>query len=150
MDFASLNVAQESLFWPMGALAFLTFIVLVNIPFRRFAASRAGKVNAGDFRYGESARVPGDVSIPNRNYMNLTELPVLFYVACLMFFVAHEVDVVCLVLAWCYVGLRLVHSLVHLTYNNVFHRLSVFAFSSFSLMLFWGWFFVREFALRVS
>ena len=43
---------------------------------------------AGDFRYGESARVPGEVSIPNRNYMNLLELPVLFYAICVINYIA--------------------------------------------------------------
>ena len=142
-----MDMAQDQIFWPMGALALLTFFVLSNIPFRRFAAGRAGKVGAADFKYGESLRVPADVSIPNRNYMNLTELPVLFYVAALMYFVAHRVDLVCLALAWCYVGLRFLHTLIHLSYNNVYHRLGVFAFSSFLLLLFWLWFFVREMAL---
>jgi hypothetical protein len=33
-------------------------------------------------------------------------------------------------MAWTYVGLRAVHSLVHLTYNKVFHRLTLFALSN--------------------
>jgi len=71
---------QQQIFLPMGALAFLTFFVLVQIPIRRFAAARKRLVKAADFRFGESGAVPGAVSIPNRNYMNLLELPVLFYV----------------------------------------------------------------------
>ena len=73
-------VPHEMILLPMGTLALLTFTVLIFIPIRRFRAAFAGKVDAGDFRYGESARVPGEVSIPNRNYMNLLELPGLFYV----------------------------------------------------------------------
>ena len=59
--------------WPVAALAILTFAVLLVVPFRRFKAAFAGQVRASDFRYGESANVPGEVSIPNRNYMNLLE-----------------------------------------------------------------------------
>jgi hypothetical protein len=33
-------------------------------------------------------------------------------------------------LAWTYVALRLGHSLVHLSYNNVLHRLVLFAVSN--------------------
>lgn len=73
---------QDQILFPMGALALLTFTVLLFIPIRRFRAAFAGKVGPEDFKYGESERVPGDVSLPNRNYMNLTELPVLFYVVC--------------------------------------------------------------------
>lgn len=134
---------QETIFAPMGVLALVTFIVLGNIPLRRFAAARAGRVSATDFRFGESAAVPGDVSIPNRNYMNLLELPMLFYVGCLMYFVSQHVDQIVIVVAWTYVALRAIHSAIHITYNNVMHRLTVFAISNFVLIGFWALFFLR-------
>ena len=127
----------------MVALATLTFAVLLLIPVRRFRAGLAGEVRYDDFRYGESARVPPEVALPNRNMMNLLELPVLFYVAGLMYYVAGRVDQSVLMVAWAYVGLRAVHSLIHLTYNNVFHRLTFFALSNFVLMAFWLMFFLR-------
>ena len=127
--------------YPVGALAALTFLVLLVVPFRRFRAAFARKVTAEDFRYGESNRVPAEVSIPNRNYMNLLEQPMLFYVVCLMYFLTGRVDMSALVLAWSYVGLRALHSLVHLTYNKVPHRLTVFAASAVVLALLWVRFF---------
>jgi hypothetical protein len=134
---------HEQILYPMGALAFLTFTVLLFVPIRRFRASFAGLIGPNDFKLGESARVPPDVSIPNRNYMNLTELPVLFYVICLMFYVTSRTDMTVLWLAWIYVGLRAVHSLIHMTYNNVIHRLSVFAISNFALISLWVMFFSK-------
>jgi hypothetical protein len=123
---------------PIGALALLTFVVLLNIPIRRFAAAAAGKVKREDFRYGESAQVPGSVSIPNRNYMNLLELPVLFYVICLIAMETGASGGLFLTLAWVYVALRALHSVIHLTYNNVFHRLSVFALSNGVVIAMWA------------
>ena len=136
-------MAQDSIFAPMGVLAFLTFFALALIPVRRFRAGRQGRASAEDFRYGESAAVPGDVSIPNRNYMNLLELPVLFYVGSLMYFLAGKVDQTVLIIAWAYVALRVIHSAIHLTYNNVMHRLAPFAISNFVLMAYWMLFFIR-------
>jgi hypothetical protein len=133
---------QELIFVPMGALALLTFLVLLLIPFRRFRAAFAGQVTREDFRFGESAKVPGDVSIPNRNYMNLLELPMLFYVAGLMYYVAGRVDRTALVLAWTYVGFRLIHSVIHLSYNEVRHRLVAYAVSNVVLIAFWALFFI--------
>ena len=133
----------DAILWPMGALVALTFLVLLLIPYRRFKAAFARRVTAADFRYGESLNVPGDVSIPNRNYMNLLEVPVLFYVACLALYVTHRVDGVAIFLAWSYVAVRAAHSLVHLTYNNVFHRLSLFALSNVVLLILWIRFFIR-------
>ena len=48
----------------MFALVGLTFCVLLMIPIARFRAAAAGKVNVGDFRLGESARVPPESSCP--------------------------------------------------------------------------------------
>ena len=127
----------------MGVLAFWTFAVLLLIPIQRFRAAFAGKVSAEDFKYGESDNVPGGVSIPNRAMMNLLELPVLFYVVCLMFFVTNRADVLVLEVCWTYVAFRIAQTLVHITYNNVFHRLTMFAISNFVLISLWGMFFLR-------
>src|ERR1700759_3112354 len=111
------RMPQIAIFSPVGVLAFWTFAVLLLVPFRRFRAAFAGKVTAKDFLYGESANVPGEVSIPNRAMMNLLELPVLFYVVCLMFFVTQSVTPLAMEVAWAYVGFRLAQTIVHITYN---------------------------------
>lgn len=133
---------QESIFAPLGAMALLTFVVLTLIPVARFRALGARAVTPDDFKFGESSAVPGDVSVPNRNYMNLLELPLLLYVGGLMYYVAGRTDETAVLLAWTYVGLRAAHSAIHLTYNNVLHRLIPFALSNFVLMAFWLLFFV--------
>ena len=136
-------MSQSPIFLPMGVLALWTFTVLLLIPFQRFRAGFAGKVTADDLKYGESDNVPGQVSIPNQAMMHLLELPVLFYVVCLMFFVTNRVDMTVVEVAWVYVGLRLAQTLIHITYNNVLHRLTMFATSNFVLLGLWGMFFLR-------
>jgi len=131
------EVEQTAIFLPMGALAAWTFAILLLTPLARFRAGARGQVNVGDFRYGESARVPGAVSLPNRNFMNLLELPMLFYVVCIALYVTLSVDAYAVALAWLYFALRVAHSLVHLTYNNVYHRLGVYAASAVVLALLW-------------
>jgi hypothetical protein len=136
---------QVAIFFPMAALAAWTFAVLLAIPIARFRAGARGEVNAGDFRFGESARVPGAVSLPNRNFMNLLELPMLFYVVCIALYVTLSVDAYAVALAWLYFALRVAHSLVHLTYNNVYHRLGVYAASAVALVMLWVRFAVELF-----
>ena len=128
---------QASIIFPVMVLVGWTLAVLLVIPFRRFRAAFAGQVTVRDFANGESANVPAAVSIPNRNYMNLLEAPVLFYVVCIVLFVMQKVDPVSVALAWMYVGFRVLHSLVHLTYNNVMHRLVFFAGSTVVLAILW-------------
>jgi hypothetical protein len=133
---------STQILFPVFALVALTFVVLLMIPFARFRAAFAGRVTAADFALGESARVPAETRLPNRNYMNLLELPLLFYVACLGLYVTGKVDQTALAVAWLYVGLRALHSLIHLSYNNVIHRLTAFAASNVVLSVLWIRFFV--------
>ena len=135
-------MSQELIFAPVGAMALLTFLVLGFIPARRFRAVFAGEVAADDFKLGESARVPPHVVVANRNFMNLLELPILFYVVCLMYFVAGRVDQTALAVAWAYVAVRAIHSVIHLTYNKVVHRLIAYAVSNFVLAALWILFFI--------
>lgn len=131
---------DSTLFLPMAALAIWTLLVLLLIPFRRFKASFAGEVGPGDFRYGESERVSPWVSLPNRNYMNLLEAPMLFYALCIAVEASALGSSLFLSLAWTYVALRVIHSLIHLSYNNVIHRLIAFASSNLVLAIGWGLF----------
>lgn len=127
-----------NILYPVFTLAAWTGIVLLLIPFQRVRAGLQGHVTPNDFRYGESARVPPHVTIPNRNYMNLLELPLLFYVACLMLYAGGKASSSALIAtAWVYVGLRIGHSVVHLSYNNVLHRLGLFATSNLVLIVYW-------------
>ncbi|MEY4512143.1 MAG: hypothetical protein RLZZ450_4265 [Pseudomonadota bacterium] len=128
------------IFQPVFALVALTFLVLLRIPYVRIRAALARRVVTDDFKLGESPRVPPDVALPNRNYMNLLELPLLFYVLAIALYVTGHVEPLQLTLAWCYVALRFAHSLVHLTYNGVLHRLACFALSNFVLSAMWLYF----------
>ncbi|QTN21581.1 MAPEG family protein [Rhizobacter sp. AJA081-3] len=121
---------RHAIFWPVLSLVLWTFLVLVQVPIRRFHAAFKGRVVASDFRYGESGHVPADVALPNRVFMNLVEVPTLFYVLCLILYVTGTVTPACVALAWLYFALRIAHSLIYLTYNHVVHRFAVFATSN--------------------
>ncbi|HEY1632202.1 MAG TPA: MAPEG family protein [Rhizomicrobium sp.] len=116
---------------PMGALAALTFFVLLAVPALRM--SRGGRQDsaAGD--------IPGGTHNPN--YTDLLEMPVLFYVVCLMLYVTNKLDPTFLWLAWIYVALRALHSAVHLSYDNFRHRMILFALSNFAVFAMWVFFF---------
>ena len=140
-------MSQEAIFLPVLALALLTSTVLLFIPIRRFRAAFAGQVTPNDFALGESANVPPTVALANRNYMNLLELPILFYVVALAMYVTGTVDALAMNLAWGFVALRAVHSLVHMTVNHVITRLSLFALSNFVLIGLWVVFGMRVWEL---
>ncbi len=130
-------MSQSGILLPAMALVGWTLCVLLLMPYQRLKAVFAGHITPNDFKLGESPRVPPVVSIPNRNFMNLLEAPVLFYFVIIVAFITQNVDPVVIALAWSYFGLRVLHSLVHLTYNKVMHRMPVFAASNGVLAVIW-------------
>lgn len=124
---------DAAILYPVFALAAWTFLVLMRLAATRFKS----ELTPFDFTIGESERVPLRARLANRNYQNLLELPVLFYVVCLLLYVGNAASRTAVLLAWVYVALRVLHSLVHLTYNNVMHRFAFFALSNFFIVGLW-------------
>ncbi|MDA0824417.1 MAG: MAPEG family protein [Proteobacteria bacterium] len=122
---------------PLVGMAALTALVQLLIPVARVGSVRRGEVTIDDFILGESGRVPPRVSIPNRNYMNLLEFPVLLYPACLIAYIATDVSGIMVAVAWAFVALRTVHSAIHLTYNRVSHRVVAFGLSNVAMVTLW-------------
>ncbi|MEI9888231.1 MAG: MAPEG family protein [Rhizomicrobium sp.] len=125
----------STVFAPMGVLAGITFFVLLFVPAQRFA-----KRSRNDEQNSATGDIPGGSHNPN--FADLLEMPVLFYIVCLMAFVTGRVDMLFLDLAWVYVALRAVHSAVHLTYDNPRHRALLFALSNFAVLAMWVFFFL--------
>lgn len=128
---------------PVMVLVGWTFLVLMNVPYRRFRAAFRREVSDRDFRYGESERVPGEVSLPNRNFMNLMEVPVLFYIICLVQYLTGTPVPYFLEMAWVFVVFRIIHSLIHLSYNKVMHRLTAFGIANVVVLVMWVMLFVE-------
>jgi len=128
---------NPAVLYPMFALAAWTLVVLLLIPIARTRSARRREIVIDDFKYGESPAVPPAVSIPNRNYMNLLELPMLFYVVCIVLYLTAGTSTATIALAWVFVVLRIAHSLIHLTYNRVVHRLAAFTASNLALVVLW-------------
>jgi hypothetical protein len=80
------------------------------------------------------AQLPENVSWKADNYNHLHEAPTLFYAVAIVLAIIGQGDGFNTTLAWAYVGLRVVHSLVQATVNKVAVRFAFFALSSLVLM----------------
>jgi hypothetical protein len=136
-------VRAEAIFGPVCVLALWTGAVLLLTGLRRVSAVRSRRLRQGAFRYGESSEVPDDLKVWNRNLMNLLEMPILFYVVSIGFYVTRQVTPGIVVLGWVYVALRLLHSFIHLTSNRVIVRFGVFAVGNLVLLATWILFMIR-------
>lgn len=78
--------------------------------------------------------LPPDVQWKADNYNHLMEQPTLFYAVALSLAMIGAGGGINLMLAWAYVGLRVVHSLVHATVNKVMLRFTLFLLSTALLL----------------
>jgi len=128
------------MFYPMAALVLLTAIIAGVMLNRRIGAARQGQVRLSAFRVNRfDESTPLSMLQAGRNYANLLELPVLFYAVCISTMALALTDSVLVALAWLYVALRVVHSIIHVGANDVRMRLVAFALSALVLMIMWGW-----------
>jgi hypothetical protein len=81
------------------------------------------------------ALLPPQVRWKADNYNHLMEQPTLFYAVGLILAVLGEGAGLNAALAWLYVGLRVVHSLVQATINVILLRFAVFMAASIVLLL---------------
>ncbi len=121
----------------MFSLVLLTFVVIVIGARARITSVRRDTVPLNYYALMRGAEVPEFIRKTTRHISNLFEMPVLFYTGGVVYLalgMTHPFPVYC---AWAYVGLRLLHTLIHLGYNNVLHRLVMFAFSNLALLAMW-------------
>ncbi len=129
---------QISIFWPVITLVALTACIWVLMYVRRISEIRKNQIDPQSLATSEMASNKlKDVSAAD-NFSNLLEAPVLFYAICIILFVTGQVTQLQLVLAWLYVALRALHSLIHVTYNRVMHRWLAYMTSTICLFVMWG------------
>jgi hypothetical protein len=122
---------------PVFAMALLTFAVAPVALVARINSVKDGFVRIKYYELFVGSEPPENVIKTTRHLSNLHEAPILFYVACLMAFSLQIESVLLVGLAWGYVAIRLVHTIIHLTYNRVFHRMMVFLASQILLIVMW-------------
>ena len=125
---------QAVIFKPFLATMILTLVVWIYMYFRRLSFIFANDLDARKMTPGELARVsPPSVSTPSDNLKNLLELPTVFYAVVLYLFAMHQVDAVYLNLAWGFVALRILHSVVHCSFNFIPLRFVLYVISAVAL-----------------
>ena len=124
---------------PVLALACLTLSVLVVLGILRMGGIATGRLPQAYYRLFRHSddQEPDFFRAISRNYHNLLEIPVLFYVGCLVAYTADLVSQSLVSLAWAYVALRAVHTAIHVGYNRLSHRMAAFVTSSLVLIAFW-------------
>ncbi|MDF1693927.1 MAG: MAPEG family protein [Zhongshania sp.] len=80
-------------------------------------------------------KMPPHIQWKADNYNHLMEQPTIFYATALVLAMLGAGEGLNLILAWFYVGGRIVHSLVHATTNVVLVRFGLFLVTSLALLI---------------
>lgn len=123
---------------PVVALVAWTLVIMLWMFVTRFAAMRRQGISlkgrVGTKTGALEGIIPDQVNWKAHNYTHLVEQPTLFYAICLTLALLDFGDGPNLILAWAYVGLRVVHSLVQVTVNIVLYRFILWALASLVLI----------------
>lgn len=129
---------MTSMIFPVFFQVLLTFMIMFTMGFMRFRSVKQRTVNPKDYvlMTGQE-KWPEMIQRVSRSFHNQLEVPLLFYVLVAMVLITGVNMPLMVTLSWVYVGLRYVHALVHLSYNNVLHRFGVFVISCLLLLVMW-------------
>ncbi len=126
----------EPILAPMLALVGWTFVMWLWMYATRIPAMRAAGIDPAKITgKADLEALPIRVQNVANNYNHLHEQPVLFYVLCTWCVLAGAGDAVNVALAWGYVAVRVVHSLIHATTNFIPLRFATFTIGSVLLFV---------------
>ena len=124
---------------PIVALVAWSLIMLLWLAVARRRAFAAIGISWGTIPRGSrganlDGKAPDEAQWPAHNYMHLMEQPTVFYAIALTLALMDMGGGINLYLAWGYVGLRIIHSIVQATINIVQIRFTIFALATLCLL----------------
>ena len=130
-------MTYSPLLGPIVALVAWTLVMMVWMAATRIPAMRKAGIDLATRRGGRGANLegvlPDEVNWKAHNYQHLLEQPTIFYAIVVVLILMHQDWPINVWLAWGYVGLRIVHSIVQATFNKVKYRSALFLLGSLCL-----------------
>lgn len=129
-------VMNTEILTPVLALITWTLVIWAWMYATRIPAMSKANIDADDAKHPGSLNVlPSNVRSIADNYNHLHEQPTVFYALAFYLALSGSGDALAVNLAWAYVIIRVVHSLVQCTSNKVMLRFPLFALSSIMLVV---------------
>lgn len=123
--------------YPMFIMVLLTAVVGLIAVTCRIRSVTSGEVKIKYYRLMQGQDVSDRITATTRCFNNMFEVPVMFYVVCTLYISLQATSIFALVLAWLFVVFRFALALIHLTHNNVLHRMVTFWLAFVCVLLLW-------------
>jgi hypothetical protein len=127
--------SNHALLMPLLAMVGLTLLVWLRLYMVRIPEMRALRIHPQRLAGSADKHLLKDTRASD-NFINLFEVPVLFYVLVLGTMQVGLADSGFVGLAWIFVGLRAVHSLIQCSYNRVMHRFAAYSLATLVLLVY--------------
>ena len=130
-----MEMINSQLALPIAGMMTLTLLVWICVFVQRVGYATANKIDIEAFKTPADVQmlIPAESSSASNNFKNLFEIPVIFYAVCFYLTVFGQVDSLHVTCAWVFLGLRVLHSLIHCSYNRVQHRFIAYILSSIAV-----------------
>ena len=137
LDPSAAVTAFSPILAPVVVLVLWTFVMWAWLYATRIPAINKAKIPLDPNRTNAefAAQIPPQVRWKADNYNHLLEQPTLFYATCLTLALLGAGYGLNEQLAWGYVGLRILHSIVQATINRILIRFGVFMLASLVLLV---------------
>lgn len=130
-----MQMYEHGLIAPVLALVLWSLVMWIWLYATRIPAMQKAKINPQQAAIDRELKLPPQAMWPADNYNHLMEQPTIYYATCLAAQLAGTTDAINIGLAWLYVVLRVIHSLVQATVNLVTLRFTIFSISSIVLAI---------------
>ena len=129
---------STAILWPTFALVLLIFVVLVTLAAQRARYMKQTPPQREDFATSGSMKAYfAPVEAPASNLANLFEMPVLYFALVPLLLLFRHANHIQALLAWIFVVLRIVHSLIHIGGGKVNGRFLAYLLSCVILSAMW-------------
>ena len=111
--------------YPILPIVFLNFIVVFHM---RYTIGKAIKKRDVEYKYFRAyeGSAPEYMLISRHHYKNFFEIPILFYLLCIVLYSINDVSTIDLWIAWLFVIFKFGHSYIRMTSNYVSYRAYLF------------------------
>lgn len=133
-----MTATEHPLTLPMAVYVLYLFVMFLSVFTVRFRAIKNGGGFGRYFKtYSDKSTVPDKFLVLERHVDNQFQVPMLFFVTCVLAITLQKETTGILLLAWVFVVSRFVHSYIHLGKNKLLKRAAVYGFGWISLVCIW-------------
>lgn len=132
-----MQIINTALFFPMFSMVVLTTVVMTISFYLRVTAVRSGKMDVRHFKTYTLGEPTEAVAKSGRHFINLFEVPVLFYIGCLAAMIVPVGGFWIQFWAWLFVCARVVHAYIHMGKNKIPARMAAFGLGWLAILGLW-------------